>query len=105
MAESKVVLIIPLNGSNYPTWKIQCQMVLMRDGLWSIVNGSETAPADNTTDRYSRFVTRRDRPLAMIVLSITIVYDRYSRGSGSSLAVAVKSVYEKDVGQPTSTKT
>ena len=70
MAESKVVLIIPLNGSNYPTWKIQCQMALMRDSLWSIVNGSEIAPADNTTDRYLRFVTRRDRPLAMIVLSI-----------------------------------
>ena len=51
MAESKVVSIIPLNGSNYPTWKIQYQMVLMRDGLWSIVNGSETAPADNTADR------------------------------------------------------
>ena len=60
MAESKVVSIIPLNGSNYPTWKIQCQMVLMRDGLWSIVNGSETTPADNTTDRYPKFVTRRD---------------------------------------------
>ena len=54
----------------YLTWKIQCQMVLMRDGLWSIVNGSETVPADNTTDRYSKFVTRRDRSLAMIVLSI-----------------------------------
>ena len=70
MAKSKVVSIIPLNGNNYPTWKIQCQVALMRDDLWSIVNGSETVPADNTTDRYSKFVTRRDRSLAMIVLSI-----------------------------------
>ena len=28
MAESKAVRVIPLNGSNYPTWKVQCQMAL-----------------------------------------------------------------------------
>ena len=42
MAESKSVAIVPLEGSNYPMWKVQCWMALVKDGLWSIVNGMET---------------------------------------------------------------
>ena len=34
--------VVPLNGSNYLTWKMQCRMALMKDGLWNIVNGTET---------------------------------------------------------------
>lgn len=66
--ESKTVTIYPLNGSNYPTWKIQCQMALMKDGLWSIVNGSERAP-EAVGDR-PKFMARKDRALATIVLSV-----------------------------------
>ena len=44
-------------------------MSLMKDGLWGIVNGSEAAPEEGT-DMYSKLVTRRDRALATIVLSI-----------------------------------
>ena len=44
-------------------------MSLMKDGLWGIGNGSEVAPEEGT-DRYSKFVTRRDRALTTIVLSI-----------------------------------
>ena len=67
MAEKTIV--VPLTGSDYPTWKIQCKMSVMKDGLWGIVNGSEAAPEEGT-DRYSKFVTRRDCALAAIVLSI-----------------------------------
>ena len=63
---------MPLTGNNFPTWKIQCKMVLMKDGLWNIVNGEETAPPQDEADRYSKFVTKRDRALAIIVLSIDI---------------------------------
>jgi len=35
--EQKVVLIIPLNGMNHATWKVQCQMA---DGLWGIDRAS-----------------------------------------------------------------
>ena len=45
MAESKSVTVVPLNGSNYGTWKVQCRMALVKNGLWSIVSGTETAPA------------------------------------------------------------
>ena len=70
MAEVKTVSIVPLNGLNYPTWKLQCKMALMKDGLWAIVDGTETSPAEHEADRYRKFVGRRDRALAIIVLSI-----------------------------------
>ena len=44
MSESKTVSIIPLTGSNYPTWRVQCQMAVMKDSLWGIVNESKMAP-------------------------------------------------------------
>ena len=72
MAESKTtVSLVPLNGSNYPTWKVQCRMALVRDGLWGIVEGTETAPpVEGTADRRSKFIARRDRALATIVLAV-----------------------------------
>ena len=69
-SDSRTVTIVPLNGSNYPTWKVQCRMALMKDGLWNIVNGTETAPTGAEADRRETFVARRDRALATIMLSI-----------------------------------
>ena len=65
-SESKTVTVIPLNGS----WKVQCRMALMKDGLWSIVSGSERRPDVAEPDKYAKFVARRDRALAIIVLSV-----------------------------------
>ena len=39
MAESRSVALVPLNAKNYATWKIQCKMALIKDGLWGITNG------------------------------------------------------------------
>ena len=44
-------------------------MSLMKDGLWSIMDGSETAP-EVESEGYPKFFTQRDRGLAIIVLSI-----------------------------------
>ena len=66
--DMKTVTIVPLNGTNYPTWKVQCQMALVHDGLWGIVNRTETAPSEEA-DRRSKFLARRDRALATIVLA------------------------------------
>ena len=68
--DMKAVGIVPLNGANYPTWKVQCQMALMKEGLWGIVNGSESSPSRSDSDKYAKFVARRDRALATIVLSV-----------------------------------
>ena len=62
--------MVRLNGSNYPTWKVQCRMALTKDGLWNIVNGTETAPGQSQAERYAKFMSRRDRALATIVLSV-----------------------------------
>ena len=70
MADSKAVTIVPLIGSNYPMWKIQCRMALMMDGLWGIINGTEIAPGEAHTDRHAKFVSRSDRALVIIILSI-----------------------------------
>ena len=66
----KTVTLIPLNGSNYPAWKVQYRMALMKDGLWNIVKGTETPPAQREGGKYSKLVIKRDRALAIILLSI-----------------------------------
>ena len=49
MAEGgKAMSIVPLKGTNYPSWKFQCKMALVREGLWGIVAGTEKAQ-DTTT--------------------------------------------------------
>ena len=70
MAEMKAVSIVPLNGKNYPTWKVQCRMALMKDGLWGIVNGSERDPGESQVEAHKKFVSRRDRALALVVLAV-----------------------------------
>ncbi len=68
-SESKTVVIVPLNGSNYPMWKVQCRMAFLRDGLWDLVNGIETAPREDAS-KWANYLARKDRALATIVLSI-----------------------------------
>jgi len=63
--------IVALNGENYPTWKLQCKMALVRDGLWGIVLGTETCPDQRTEEaKYTKYLARKDRALATFVLAI-----------------------------------
>ncbi len=66
----KTTSIIPLNGKNFPTWKVQCRMALMRDGVLGIVAKTEVSPSPDKADDLAKFVARRDRALATIVLSV-----------------------------------
>ena len=69
--EQKTAVIVPLNGLNYATWRVQCQMALIRDGLWGIVNETEQAPGpDAPADSQLKFVSRRDHALATIVSAV-----------------------------------
>ena len=70
MAEVKTVSVVPLNEKNYPTWKVQCRMALIKDGLWGIVNGTDTDPGKDAAAEQRKFLARRDRALAVIVLSV-----------------------------------
>ena len=69
MAELKTA-IVPLNRKNYPTWKVQCKMALMKDSLWGIVSGTETLARDANADTRKKFESRKDRVLAIIVLAV-----------------------------------
>ena len=50
MVDSKQAVIVPLTGPNYVTWKVQCTMVLKKEGVWSIVSGTEAAPAEDAEE-------------------------------------------------------
>ena len=63
-SDSKTVTIVPLTGKNYATWKIQCQMALVKDGLWTIVNESEDPPAEEASDeKKAKYAARKDQLL------------------------------------------
>ena len=69
MAELNRSVVVPLEGSNYATWKIQCRMALIKDDLWSIVDGTETAPTE--ADKLIKFRVRKNKALALIVLAVS----------------------------------
>ena len=69
MAEIKTV-VVPLNGKNFPTGKVQCRMALVKDSLWGIVSGTEAAPGEGEAEARKKYLTRRDRALAIIVLAV-----------------------------------
>ena len=69
--------MVPLKENNYATWRVQCRMALIREGLWTIVNKEEEIPeVDEERFRESmearrKFKTRYDRALTTIVLSVS----------------------------------
>ena len=42
----------------------------MKEGLWRIVDGTEVDPGEGQAEARKRFVSRRDRALAIVVLSV-----------------------------------
>ena len=68
MAEPKTLVVAPLNGGNYSTWKVQYWTALMKEGLWGLVNGTEAEP--EAADRRAAYAARKDKALAIIVLAI-----------------------------------
>ena len=71
MANSGNGAIVPLNGSNFPTWKIQCRMALLKQGIWKIVDGTELSPDEiEQPANYRKYCDRRDRALSTIVLAV-----------------------------------
>ena len=63
-------VVVPLNGKNYPTWKVQCRMALVKDSLWGIVIETEDTPNVDQAEAHRKFMARRDRVLEIIVLAV-----------------------------------
>ena len=68
--ETTKLVLKPLNGSNYATWKVQCRMALIKEGLWNIVNRTELISNDASREEKNKFLLRKDKALATIVLSV-----------------------------------
>ena len=45
-SDNTVAKFKPLSNSNYPEWAGEMKAWLMRNGLWRIVSGRESKPAD-----------------------------------------------------------
>ena len=69
MADSRAQ-VVALKGPNYATWKVQCRMVLMKYGVWKIVEGTEIAPDENNHVAMGKYNDRRDKALSTIVLAL-----------------------------------
>ena len=69
MGDTKTT-IIPLSGKNYPTWKVQCRMALIKDGLWGIVKDTEEVPGNDIAEARRKYLKRRDRALTIVVLAV-----------------------------------
>lgn len=63
-------VIVPLNESNYPTWKLQVKMLLIKEGLYGFVSGAEAEPSSTDVGALAKYRIRRDKALANIVLAI-----------------------------------
>ena len=64
--ETMEILIKPFNGLNYTTWKVQCNIALIKEGLWNIATGKENAPENQ--GEQAKYLLRRYHTLATIVL-------------------------------------
>ena len=75
MVESKTVMVVPLSSTNYSTWKMQCKMALIRDGLWGVANEMEMVPMEGA-EAQAKFAARHDKALVTIALAIepTLLY-------------------------------
>ena len=53
--------IVPLNEKNYPTWKVQCRMALVKEGQWGIVDRSDKNPGGSQAENKRKYFPRRER--------------------------------------------
>ena len=63
-------VIVPLNESNYPTWKLQVKMLLIKEGLYGFVSGTEIVPNSTDVSAMTKYQARKDKALANIVLAV-----------------------------------
>ena len=70
MEKIGLTTLVPLNERNFATWKVQVKMHLMKDDLYNIVLGTESAPVSSDAAALRKYEQRRDKALATIVLAV-----------------------------------
>ena len=64
-------LLVPLDGKNWCTWKIQVRMMLMSLNLWDLVQGTATLAQAAEAAVAAEFRRRVTRALFTIVLAVS----------------------------------
>ncbi|KAF9470393.1 hypothetical protein BDN70DRAFT_821434, partial [Pholiota conissans] len=60
--------IKPLSHSNYPEWSGEMKAWLMRNGLWKLVSGKESKPADGSAlDKWENKAERAAGEIYLLV--------------------------------------
>ena len=59
MADSRTS-VVALNNTNFPTWKIQIKMALMKQGVWRIVDDTELPPDEDNFAAWNKYIDRRN---------------------------------------------
>ena len=67
-----------VKGSNYPTWKLQCHMVPMREGLWSIASGTKQAPFNDEEENVTKFLLVEIEPRHSLYCPLSLHCCTYS---------------------------
>ena len=97
-SEGKHISIVALN---YPTWKVQCRMALIREGLWGIVSETEECPDRAEADKHAKFMARKDRALATIVLAVEPSLLYLLGDPEDPVEKVIWTIPEEDMGQQT----
>ena len=61
--------MVSLKGCNYATWKVQAKMTLMKEGLWRIVDGTESVSTMPAT-AVAAYNCRTYKALVTLLLSM-----------------------------------
>lgn len=72
MATPSYMAMDKFGGQNFHTWQVKMKFLLMREGLWGIVNGTSTKPATREGD--ATWQARDDKALALIALGLEDTY-------------------------------
>lgn len=62
-----------LDKNNYDTWRLQMKSMLIKDGLWEYVNGTECLPEETPTNstQIAKWTRNDEKALADIILSVS----------------------------------
>ena len=71
MAEVDKWSIDKLDSSNCTTWKFQMKHLLLANGLWGIVNGTEVLRENPTVQQEADFTKKSQKAFSTIVMSIS----------------------------------
>ena len=98
--DNKNTQVVVLKSNNYATWKIQIKMQLIALELFNIVDGNETVPENEASANYKKFCVRRDKALAVIVLSVdpSLLYLLEDPTDPSEVWTKLSNISKKNLG-------